>query len=135
MGERKQVGLTRVFLQSLMEEQLEIQQHVTIDMFEQPLVHNDDTLRHLAKRIVENAITVSHNDLAGDVLSEAGVDNQLTADHKVKSGRLRHVGKRVRKLSRTERKLKVRKAVIEAKSRPALGHENLPRSKARKITL
>ena len=105
MGERKQVGLTRNFLQSLMEEQLEIQQHVTIDVFEQSLVHNDDTLRHVAERIVEKAITVSNKGLAEDVLFRAGVDNQLPADHKVKSGHLRHVGKRARKLSRTERKL------------------------------
>ena len=135
MGERKQVGLTRNFLQSLMEEQLEIQQHVTIDVFEQPSVHNDDTLRHVAERIVEKATTISNKGLAEDVLSRASVDNQLPADPKVKSGHLRHVGKRARKLSRTERKLKVKKAVGEAKSRPALGHENLPRTKARKITL
>ena len=42
-----------------MEEQLGIQQHVMIDVNNQPIVHNGDTLRHMASRIVEEATTVS----------------------------------------------------------------------------
>ena len=59
MVEREQVDLTRNFLVSLMEEQLDIQQHVMIDITNQPIVHNGDTLRHMAARIVEEATTVS----------------------------------------------------------------------------
>ena len=62
MAEREQVDLTRNFLVSLMEEQLEIQQHVVVDVTNQPIVHNGDTLRHMASRIVEEATTVSIED-------------------------------------------------------------------------
>ena len=68
MGEREQVDLTKNFLVSLMEEQLGIQQHVMIDVNNQPIVHNGDTLRHMASRIVEEATTVSPRGLAQDCL-------------------------------------------------------------------
>jgi len=48
MSQREQVDLTKNFLVSLMEEQLEIQQHVMVDVTNQPIVHNGDTLRHMA---------------------------------------------------------------------------------------
>lgn len=135
LSEREQVGHSKHFLQSLMAEQLEIQQHLIVEVTNQPIVHNGDTLRHMAKRIVQEATAVSHKGPAKDVLSRAGIDNKLPAEPQVKSGHLKHVGKRARKLSRTERNLKVRKAVNIAKSRPAIGHENNPRVRARKITL
>ena len=71
MTEREQVDLTKNFLVSLMEEQLGIQQHVMIDVNNQPIVHNGDTLRHMASRIVEEATTVSPRGLAQDVLARA----------------------------------------------------------------
>ena len=76
MVEREQVDLTKNFLVSLMEEQLGIQQHVMIDVNNQPIVHNGDTLRHMASRIVEEATTVSPRGLAQDVLARAGIDNR-----------------------------------------------------------
>ena len=82
MVEREQVDLTRNFLVSLMEEQLEIQQHVVVDVTNQPIVHNGDTLRHMASRIVEEATAVSHRGLAKDVLARAGIDNQEPAEHR-----------------------------------------------------
>ena len=133
MVEREQVDLTRNFLVSLMEEQLEIQQHVMVEVTNQPIVHNGDTLRHMAARIVEEATTVSPRGLAQDVLARAGIDTHLPAEPQVKSGHLRHVGKRARKIARNERKVKTRRAVKRAASRPAVGHENLPRKRARKI--
>jgi len=135
MVERQQVDLTRNFLVSLMEEQLEIQQHMVVDVTNQPIVHNGDTLRHMASRIVEEATTVSHRGLAEDVLARAGIDNHLPAEPQVKSGHLKHVGKRARKVARSERKIKTRRAVSRAKSRPAVGSENQPRRRARKVTL
>lgn len=136
MGEREQVDLTKNFLVSLMEEQLGIQQHVMIDVNNQPIVHNGDTLRHMASRIVEEATTVSPRGLAQDVLARAGIDNRdEPAEPHVQSGHLKHVGKRARKLVRTQRKSKKRRAVRRAKTRPAVGHENRPRRRARKITL
>jgi len=135
MVEREQVDLTKNFLVSLMEEQLEIQQHVMVDVTSQPIVHNGDTLRHMASRIVEEATTVSPRGLAEDVLARAGIDNHLPAEPQVKSGHLKHVGKRARKVARSERKTKTRRAVRRAKARPAIGHENRPRRRARKITL
>ncbi len=135
MSERQQVDLTRNFLVSLMEEQLEIQQHVMVEVTNQPIVHNGDTLRHMASRIVEEATTVSPRGLAKDVLSRAGIDNHLPAEPQIDSGHLKHVGKRARKVSRKVRKTKTRRAVRRAKTRPAVGHENRPRKRARKITL
>ena len=133
MVEREQVDLTRNFLVSLMEEQLDIQQHVMIDVTNQPIVHNGDTLRHMAARIVEEATTVSPRGMAEDVLLQAGIDTILPAEPQVESGHLKHVGKRARKVARTERKVKRRKAVRRARSRPAVGSENQPRKRARKI--
>ena len=135
MSQREQVDLTRNFLVSLMEEQLEIQQHMMVDVTNKPIVHNGDTLRHMASRIVEEATTVSSRGLAKDVLSRAGIDNHLPAEPQIESGHLKHVGKRARKVSRKVRKTKTRRAVRRAKSRPAVGHENRPRKRARKITL
>ena len=133
MVEREQVDLTRNFLVSLMEEQLDIQQHVMVDVTNQPIVHNGDTLRHMAARIVEEATVVSAKGMAEDVLLRAGIDTSLPAEPQVKSGHLKHVGKRARKVVRTERKVKRRKAVRRASSRPAVGSENQPRRRARKI--
>ena len=135
ISQREQVDLTRNFLVSLMEEQLEIQQHMMVDVTNKPIVHNGDTLRHMASRIVEEATTVSPRGLAKDVLSRAGIDNHLPAEPQIESGHLKHVGKRARKVSRKVRKTKTRRAVRRAKSRPAIGHENRPRKRARKITL
>ena len=67
MVEREQVDLTRNFLVSLMEEQLGIQQHMMVDVTNKPIVHNGDTLRHMASRIVEEPTTVSPRGLAKDV--------------------------------------------------------------------
>ena len=135
MTEREQVDLTKNFLVSLMEEQLGIQQHVMIDVNNQPIVHNGDTLRHMASRIVEEATTVSPRGLAQDVLARAGIDNREPAEPQIQSGHLKHVGKRARKIVRTQRKSKKLRAVRRAKIRPAVGHENRPRRRARKITL
>ena len=109
MVEREQVDLTKNFLLSLMEEQLDIQQHVMVDVSNKPIVHNGDTLRHMAARIVEEATTVSPKGLAEDVLSRAGIDNHLPAEPQIKSGHLKHVGKRAKKIARNERKVKSRK--------------------------
>jgi len=135
MVEREQVDLTKNFLVSLMEEQLDIQQHVMIEVTNQPIVHNGDTLRHMASRIVEEATAVTPRGLAEDVLARAGIDNHLPAEPQIKSGHLKHVGKRARKVARGVRKVKTRRAVRRARSRPAIGHENSPRKRARKITL
>ena len=135
MSEREQVDLTKNFLVSLMEEQLEIQQHVMVDVSNQPIVHNGDTLRHMASRIVEEATAVSHRGLAQDVLSRAGINNREPAEPQIASGHLRHVGKRARKLVRNQRNSRKRRAVRRATKRPAVGHENQPRKRARKITL
>ena len=135
MVEREQVDLTKNFLVSLMEEQLEIRQHVNVEFTNQPIVHNGDTLRHMASRIVEEATVVTPRGIAEDVLSRAGIDSHLPAEPEIKSGHLKHVGKRAKKIAKNERKVKTRRAVRRAKSRPAMGHENRPRKRARKITL
>ena len=133
MGERKQVELTRNFLVALMEEQLEIQQHVAVVLTNIPKLSAQESLHHLASRIVEEATAVTPRGMAEDVLARAGIDNRLPAEPEVKSGHLKHVGKRAKKVAKNERKVKVRRAIKRAQSRPALGHENMPRKRARKI--
>ena len=133
MVEREQVDLTKNFLVALMEEQLDIQQHVMVDVTNKPIVHNGDTLRHMAARIVEEATTVSPKGLAEDVLARAGIGNLLPAEPQIKSGHLKHVGKRARKIAKSERTIKTRRAVRRARSRPAVGSEFTPRKRARKI--
>ena len=133
MVEREQVDLTKNFLVSLMEEQLGIQQHVLVDVATQPIVHNGDTLRHMASRIVEEATVVTPRGLAEDVLLRAGIDTHLPAEPQIEGGHLKHVGKRARKIARNERKTKTRRAVRRAKKRPAVGSENSPRIRARKV--
>lgn len=133
MVEREQVDLTKNFLVSLMEQQLEIQQHVAVELSNQPIVTNSESLRHVASRIVEEATIVSPRGIAEDVLARAGIDNHLPAEPEISTGHLKHVGKRARKIARSERKIKTRKAVINARNRPSLGSENSPRMHARKI--
>jgi len=133
MGERKQVDLTRYFLVALMEEQLEIQQHVAVVLTNIPKLSAQESLHHLASRIVEEATAVTPRGMAEDVLARAGIDNRLPAEPEVKSGHLKHVGKRAKKVAKNERKVKMRRAIKRAQSRPALGHENMPRKRARKI--
>lgn len=116
-----------------MEQQLEIQQHVVVELSNQPIVTNSESLRHVASRIVEEATTVSVRGIAEDVLARAGIDNHLPAEPNIPTGHLKHVGKRARKIARSERKIKTRKAVANARTRPSLGSENSPRKHARKI--
>ena len=133
MDEREQVDLTRNFLVSLMEEQLEIQQHVGMDVTNKPIVHDSETLRHMASRIVEEATVITPRGMAEDVLARAGITNHLPAEPQITSGHLKHVGKRARKVARSERQVKVRRAKNSASSRPAVGQENIPRRRARKV--
>jgi hypothetical protein len=133
MVEREQVDLTRNFLVSLMEEQLEIQQHVVMDVTNIPIVHDSETLRHMASRIVEEATAVTPRGMAEDVLARAGITNHLPAEPQITSGHLKHVGKRARKVARSERQVKVRRAKNSANYRPAVGQENIPRRRARKV--
>ena len=116
-----------------MEEQLEIQQHVAVELTNIPKLSAQESLHHLASRIVEEATAVTPRGMAEDVLARAGIDNRLPAEPEVKSGHLKHVGKRAKKVAKNERKVKVRRAIKRAQSRPALGHENMPRKRARKI--
>ncbi|MDP6869649.1 MAG: hypothetical protein QGI21_02620 [Candidatus Poseidoniaceae archaeon] len=135
MAERKQDDLTKNFLVSLMEEQLGIQQHVMVDISNAPIVHNGDSLKHVASRIVEEAMVVSPQGMAKDVLAKAGINTHLPALPEINEGHLKHVGKRAKKIARRERKVKVRRAVSSAQNRPALGQEYEPRKRARKIAL
>ena len=83
MDERKQVDLTRNFLVSLMEEQLEIQQHVAVELTNIPQLTEQESLHHLASRIVEEATAVTPRGMAEDVLARAGIDNRLPAEPEV----------------------------------------------------
>jgi hypothetical protein len=135
MDEREQVDLTKNFLVSLMEEQLKVQQHVMVDFTNVHIVHNNETLKHMASRIVEEATIVTPKGMAEDILARAGIDTRLPAEPQIESGHLRHVGKRAKKIARQECKVKIRRAIASASAKPALGQESKPRRRARKIAL
>ena len=135
MVQREQDGINKAFLMALMREQQENESNgFVIDLREKPQIEGDNTLSSLAKRVVEEATTASPRGMAQDVLSRAGIDSDIfTGVPEITSGHLRHVGRRAKKISVNQNKIRVRRAVKSAQSRPALGQENVPRKKARRI--
>jgi hypothetical protein len=135
MVQREQDGINKAFLMALMREQQENESNgFVIDLREKPQIEGDNTLSSLAKRVVEEATTVSPRGMAQDVLSRAGIDSDIfTGVPEITSGHLRHVGRRAKKVSVNQNKIRVRRAVKSAQSRPALGQEDVPRKKARRI--
>ena len=135
MVQREQDGINKAFLMALMREQEENEENgIVIDLREKPQIEGDTTLASLARRVVEEATTVTPRGMAQDVLSRAGIDSDMfTGVPEITSGHLRHVGRRAKKVSVNQNKIRVRRAVKSAQSRPALGQENEPRKKARRI--
>ena len=135
MVQREQDGINKAFLMALMREQEENESNgIVIDLREKPQIEGDKTLASLARRVVEEATTVTPRGMAQDVLSRAGIDSDMfTGVPEITSGHLRHVGRRAKKVSVNQNKIRVRRAVKSAQSRPALGQENEPRKKARRI--
>ena len=135
MVQREQDGINKAFLMALMREQQENESNgIVIDLREKPQIEGDNTLASLARRVVEEATTVTPRGMAQDVLSRAGIDSDMfTGVPEITSGHLRHVGRRAKKVSVNQNKIRVRRAVKSAQSRPALGQENVPRKKARRI--
>jgi len=135
MVQREQDGMNKAFLMALMREQENSESNgIIIDLREKPQIEGDKTLASLARRVVEEATTVSPRGMAQDVLSRAGIDSDIfTGVPEITSGHLRHVGRRAKKVSVNQNKVRVRRAVKSAQSRPALGQEDVPRKKARRI--
>ena len=135
MVQRERDGINKAFLMALMREQQDSETNgIVIDLRERPQIEGDKTLASLAKRVVEEATTVSSRGMAQDVLSRAGIDSDVfTGVPEIETGHLRHVGRRAKKISVNQNKIRVRKAVKNAQSRPALGQEVVPRKKARRI--
>ena len=134
MVQREQDGINKAFLMALMREQEENEENgIVIDLRERPQIEGDNTLASLARRVVEEATAVTPRGMAQDVLSRAGIDTDIfTGVPEITSGHLRHVGRRAKKISVNQNKIRVRRAVKSAQSRPALGQENVPREKARR---
>lgn len=149
MIERKQDALSTNFLIGLMDDAPKKQAQqptLHVDIRPQPKVEGDQTLQHLASRIVEE---VTHSStprqLATQVLNQAGIDTKTKPSQTV-NHHLRHVGQRARKVPRT-RALKVRKVKrastasattfprrgppLQTRQRPAVGaeHETPPPSR------
>ena len=135
MVQREQDGINKAFFMGLMREQQNNESNgIVIDLREKPQIEGDNTLASLARRVVEEATIVTPRGMAQDVLSRAGIDSDIfTGVPEITSGHLRHVGRRAKKLSINQNKIKVRRAVKSAQTRPALGQENVPRKKARRI--
>lgn len=135
MVQREQDGINKAFFMGLMREQQNNESNgIVIDLRGKPQIEGDNTLASLARRVVEEATIVTPRGMAQDVLSRAGIDSDIfTGVPEITSGHLRHVGRRAKKVSINQNKIKVRRAVKSAQTRPALGQENVPRKKARRI--
>jgi hypothetical protein len=135
MVQREQDGMNKAFLMALMREQEESESNgIIIDLRERPQIEGDETLASLARRVVDEATTVTPRGIAQDVLSRAGIDSDIfTGVPEITSGHLRHVGRRAKKFSLNQNKVRVRRAVKNAQPRPGLGQEYVPRTKARRV--
>lgn len=149
MVERKQDALSTNFLIGLMDEPAKKKarkardETLHVDVRSKPRVEGDQTLQHLASRIVEE-VTVSSTprQLATQVLNQAGIVTKVEPKRTV-NGHLTHVGQRAKKIPRSNgRKIrKVKRAApvpaspprrrgppTQTRRRPAMGaeHETAP---------
>ena len=141
MAERKQDSLSRVFFEGLVEQQKKFHNSsnheenvIKIDVIEKPVVESDTYLHQLAGRIVDEATSITPKRSASDVLLRAGIDTkQFTGQPEEIAGHMQYVGKRARKMAIRQNQRRIRKVVKRPNERPALGFENTPRRRARKI--
>ena len=114
MVERKQDALSTNFLIGLMDEPAKKKarkardETLHVDVRSKPRVEGDQTLQHLASRIVEE-VTVSSTprQLATQVLNQAGIVTKVEPKRTV-NGHLTHVGQRAKKIPRSNGR-KIRK--------------------------
>ena len=142
MVERKQDALSTNFLIGLMDDAPKKQVEeptLHVDVRTQPKVEGDQTLQHLASRIVEEVTySSSPRQLARQVLNQAGIETKPKSNQTV-NNHLRHVGQRARKIHRSDapkiRKVKRTKTAsstsprrkgppLTTRQRPAMGTEH-----------
>ena len=142
MVERKQDALSTNFLIGLIDDAPKKQAEeptLHVDVRSKPSVEGDQTLQHLASRIVDE-VTYSSTprQLATQVLNQAGIETKPKSNHTVNS-HLRHVGQRARKVPRSAGQ-KIRKVKrtstpspsrlprggppLQTRQRPAIGAEH-----------
>ena len=151
MVERKQDALSTNFLIGLMDDapQKQVDEPTLhVDVRSPPKVEGDQTLQHLASRIVEEVTHASTpRQLATQVLNQAGIQTKPKPNQTV-NNHLRHVGQRARKIPRSDapkiRKVKRIKTApstsprrggppLQTRQRPAVGTEHETPQSSRRV--
>lgn len=151
MVERKQDALSTNFLIGLMDDapQKQVEEPTLhVDVRSQPKVEGDQTLQHLASRIVEEVtFSSTPRQLATQVLNQAGIETKPESNHTVNS-HLRHAGQRARRIPRSTapkiRKVKRTPAAastkprrrgppLQTRQRPAMGAEHETPQPSRRV--
>ena len=151
MVERKQDALNTNFLIGLMDDAPKKQVEeptLHVDVRSQPKVEGDQTLHHLASRIMEEVTFASTpRQLATQVLNQAGIETKPKPNQTV-NNHLRHVGQRARKIPRSDapkiRKVKRTSSApsttpqrrgppLQTRQRPPMGAEHETPSPSRRV--
>lgn len=147
MVERKQDALSTNFLLGLMDDEQQTKGELHVDVRKAPKVKGDQSISHLANRIVDEVRVTTPRQRAQKVLSDAGFAPKSNVTTTYKS-HLQHVGQRSRKIpldQETTRKVRRVKKQPEpprrrrsmrgpppaTRSRPATGMEDEVRVSAR----
>ncbi|MBT5391009.1 MAG: hypothetical protein HOL22_01540 [Euryarchaeota archaeon] len=147
MVERKQDALSTNFLLGLMDDEQEKKDEIHIDVRKAPNVKGDQSIAHLANRIVDEVRVTTPRQRAQRVLDNAGLSPKSNVTRTYNT-HLQHVGQRARKMplnqepSRRIRKVKKQPEPVArrrsmrgppqmTRSRPSIGMEDEVRRSAR----
>ncbi|MFQ3317521.1 MAG: hypothetical protein ACI8T6_000955 [Candidatus Poseidoniaceae archaeon] len=150
MVERKQDSLSTNFLLGLMDNEQNSKDEIHIDVRKAPNVKGDQSLSHLANRIVDEVRVTTPRQRAQSVLDNVGLHSKPNVSH-THNSHLQHVGQRARKISlneepvrrvrrvkkrpeRTQRSRSMGSPTQPARSRPVLGSKDEVRRSARSDT-
>jgi hypothetical protein len=147
MVERKQDALSNNFLLGLIDDEKKTEDEIHIDVRKAPKVKGDQSLAHLAKRIVDEVRVTTPRQRAQSVLDNVGLHKKSNVTQ-TSNSHLQHVGQRARRVSLNEepirrirrvkkqpetprRRRPMRGPPQATRRRPAVGSENETRRSAR----
>jgi hypothetical protein len=144
MTERKQDALSTNFLLGLLDTEVnskgEDGDEIRINVRQIPKVNNDQSIGHLANRIVEEVQVTTPRQRAKNVLIDAGITVRIESNENFDNSHRQHVGerakkiplnqqtlrpiRRVKKQSPTSRRNNFDRAPHTTRNRPSLGMEH-----------
>ena len=101
MAERKQDSLNTNFLLGLMDDEQNSNDEIHIEVRKAPNVKGDQSLSHLANRIVDEVRVTTPRQRAQKVLDNVGLHSKPNVS-RTHNSHLQHVGQRARKVSLNE---------------------------------